>query len=291
MSNINLNLYNIFRVVAQSKSYSEASEKLNITIPAISIAISKLEKLLGIPLFLREKDGVKLTPKGKQLYKHVNEGLEKLDFGEKLISDKNDLESGEILIGCPSHVANFYLMEKIEKAKKDFPNLRIKLIAGASSNEMFQLLRDNTLDFIIDIYANEILGKDIVTTEIEEINNIFVSKNPIEIKNLSELESLKYILNFDYTFSSRKLMEALSKHNITIESTMECDITELRIDAVKKGLGIAYVLKDMVEKELTNKEVFEVKLPIELPKTSINLTYIKGQLTELDEKFIKKYLK
>ena len=36
MSNINLNLYRIFCAVASSKSYSEASEKINQTVPNIS---------------------------------------------------------------------------------------------------------------------------------------------------------------------------------------------------------------------------------------------------------------
>ena len=72
---------------------------------------------------------------------------------------------------------------------------------------------------------------------------------------------------------------------------MQYDITELRINAVKSGLGIGYVMKEAVKNKLENKELYEVKLPIELPISEINLIYIKEQLTQSDKKFIKNYLK
>ena len=72
---------------------------------------------------------------------------------------------------------------------------------------------------------------------------------------------------------------------------MKCDTTEIRVEAVMNGLGIAYVMKEAVKKQLENGELYEVELPIELPELSINLVYIKDMLTQVDKKFIKKYLK
>ena len=48
MLDINWNLYKIFCVVAKSKSYSEASEKLTMSVANISSHIRNLEKTLGI---------------------------------------------------------------------------------------------------------------------------------------------------------------------------------------------------------------------------------------------------
>lgn len=41
-------------------------------------------------------------------------------------------------------------MDCIEKAKKDYPNLKINLISGANFNEMIQLLESHKIDFMID---------------------------------------------------------------------------------------------------------------------------------------------
>ena len=61
--------------------------------------------------------------------------------------------------------------------------------------------------------------------------------------------------------------------------------------AVKKGLGIGYTMKDTVKEELSSGELYEVEVPIELPKVDINIIHIKGRLTQADRTFINKYLK
>ena len=83
----------------------------------------------------------------------------------------------------------------------------------------------------------------------------------------------------------------MNKYDVKINYTMESDVTEVRVDAVKRELGIGYVMKEAVKKELENKELYEVEVPIELPSVSINLIYIKDQLTKVNKEFIKKYLK
>ena len=108
MYDISINLYKTFCVVAQSKNYVDASNKLHISTTAISKNIRQLESLLGTTLFYREKDGVKLTGAGQEFFKYAEQGLATLNLGEKLIMQKSDLATGEIAIGCPSHLTTFY---------------------------------------------------------------------------------------------------------------------------------------------------------------------------------------
>lgn len=77
MSNVNLNLYKIFCKVAESKSYNEASDKLDgLSVANISTQISNLEKQLNLILFNRESKGVTF-----------------FDFAEKMAQDKNSMLS------------------------------------------------------------------------------------------------------------------------------------------------------------------------------------------------------
>lgn len=290
MSNINLNLYRIFCAVASSKSYSEASDKINQSVPNISTQIKNLEEQLETQLFIREKDGVKLTEKGQELYNIVSKSMLAFEYGEKVLKEKNDLSNGTITIGCPSHITTYYLMDCIEKAKKEYPGLIIKLVNNANIDKMIDLLQKREIDFIIvDIMPD--YKNDLVIEELKSIKNIFVSKKPLKIVDVKEFENLKYVLNFEYTNTTKKLIEILDEYNVKINYTMESDVTEVRVDAVKRELGIGYVMKEAVKKELENKELYEVEVPIELPSVSINLIYIKDQLTKVDKEFIKKYLK
>lgn len=130
-------------------------------------------------------------------------------------------------------------MSAIEKAKKDYPNLEIELVSVAGPNEMLTLLKEHKINFIItDIISVD--EDEIEIKKLKTINNIFVSKTPLKIENIKELEDLKYILNFDYTNSSKVLKKLLREYDVEIKSDFKCDITELRVDAAKRNMGILY---------------------------------------------------
>ena len=288
---INLNLYRIFLVVAKSKSYSDASKKLNISTTAISKNINQLEDLLDTKLFFRENDGVKLTADGSKLFEYVEKSMNEIDAGEKLILQKNDLDNGEIAIGSLSHISSFYIMDAIDKAVKEHPNLKITLVNCSSGKELIKLLEEHKIDFAIDNTAMTIDKTRICKEELKNMENIFISDKPVNIKDIKELEKLPIILGLEYTYTSRELLNLLKEYNVELNPKIKIDYTELKINEVKRGLGISYVLKEAVKKELKNKEIFEVTVPIELPTSKLNLLYLNGQLTKADKTFIRKYLK
>ena len=280
MSNVNLNLYKIFCKVVESKSLSDASEKLDVSVPNISTQISNLENQLGLKLFNREPKGLKITEDGKELY---------FDFAEKMAQDKNNIETGNITIGCPSHFTTYFLMDKIEKVKRQYPKINIKVVCEADTNKMLELLQEHKMDFaIIDSDLDRI---NVVVEEILKIENIFVSKAPLIIQDIKEIQGLNCILNLENTKTTQCLKETLREYNVDIKSNMMSDATEVRVDAVKRNMGIAYVIKKSVKRELEAKELYEVELPIKLPSVKLNLIYLKGELSKVSKSFIKNYLR
>ena len=107
---------------------------------------------------------------------------------------------------------------------------------------------------------------------------------------MEELNKYKYINNYDYRSSSIELNKELEKYHVKLDLAICCPTEVIKVKMAKMGIGIAYVIKDSVKEELEKKELFEVKLPIRLPKTSINLIYIRNHLTKVDKQFIKEYL-
>ena len=291
MSNINPYWNMIFHAVAESKSFTKASDKLEMKKTTVSRNIDLLEKQLGITLFYRDNKGVSLTADGEKYFEFIDKGLGYFDAGEKLVKANNDIQTGEITIGALSHISHFYLIEKIETIKKDYPNLKIKLLTGATGKHLIELLENHKIDFALDSTTMAIKNKDIQKEELKRTDNIFISKVPLELKELKELENMKLILGLENTHTSQELIELMRENNVMIKPDLEIDITESKIDATKRGLGIGYVMKEAVKEELKNKELYEVKLPIKLPSSSVNLLYLKGQLTSIDKKFIKDYLK
>ena len=116
MSDTNLNLYKIFCTVAETRNYTEASERLFVTESTISSHIKNLENQLDTTLFYRERDGLKLTERGKELYNSINEKIKDIDFSVESFMQDNDISKAKITIGCPSHISNFYLARCIADA-------------------------------------------------------------------------------------------------------------------------------------------------------------------------------
>lgn len=289
MSNINLNLFRYFIAAAESKSFAEAGEKIGYNESTVSTSISTLEKQLGVQLFTRKP--LQITEVGQEIYETVKNGFANFDFAMVIAESKNDLESGKISVGCPSHITNFFLMDKIAEAIRDYPNMQVDLDTESDSKQLMELLKNNKIDFaILDVIPEEYL-EDLEIKEIKNIDNIFVSKEEIVINNIKELENYKYILAQDNKISTRKLLEEMKKYDLKIRPILKCPTTEQRVNAAKHGIGIAYVMKEAVKEEIENNELYEIKIPIDLPKNSLKIVYLKNHLTKVDKEFIKRYLK
>lgn len=290
MSDTNLNLYKIFCVVAESKNYKEASDKLYLTESTISSHITNLEKKLDIILFYRERDGLVLTEAGKELYDSMHNNIKDLEFAENAIIQNYDISKAKITIGCPSHISIFYLSKYITKVRNDYPDLKIDIVSVADYNGLLQLLQRHIVDLVIIDTVPDNINNELIIKTLKKINNIFISNELIEIKDIKEMEQYKYILNYKESISTKRLFEVLKENNVEIEADIQSDNTEMRIEEVRQGQGIGYVMKEAVEDALNKGELYEIKLPIKLPEVNINLIYIEKYLTKIDKIFIKRYL-
>lgn len=295
VNNINLNLYRTFLTVAESDSFAEAAEKLNISDRIVSANINSLEEQLGVQLFYRKNKGsnkgLKLTEFGKETYIQAKKSIGLFDFIPTIIESKNSLENGKISVGCPSHITKFFLRKKLVDLVKDYPNIQINLDTESNSKELIESLKSNKIDFIIlDVIPPE-YKEDLEIEEIETIENVFIANKKIEIKDIGDFNNYKYILNYEDRISTVELNEKLKDHNISLNAILRCPTTEDRVNAALDGIGIAYVMRETACKYIENNELYEVKVPIKLPKSSIKIVYLKNQLTKVDKQFIKNYLK
>ncbi len=287
---INMNLYKVFYIVAQSKNFSDAALKLHVSAQSVSKDIKMLEEQLNTKLFYRDNKGAKLTMMGNKFFEYIDEMMQVEDLGIKMIKSGDDLATGKIVIGCPSHIAAFYLSSIIKKAYSDYPHLKINMINCANAEDMLNLLENHKIDFIID--STQIEEKNIFNNiqikNIRQIQNIFVSNKPLKIK---DFKNQKCVIPYKNTSTTKDLQKCLSKKRLKLEDTMEVDSTEMRINIAKHGIGISYVMGEAVKKELSEKSLYKVDIPISLPNSKLNLIYINKNLTNIDEKFINEYLK
>lgn len=120
-----------FKVVAQMEHMSRAAEKLHLTQPALSKAISLLEEEVGSPLFARVGRAIELNENGKAFYRYAERALSALDDGVRFVREMNDPHHERIKFQT-NVVTMPYLMSLITGFRKANPRTRFEVITQYS---------------------------------------------------------------------------------------------------------------------------------------------------------------
>lgn len=148
-----------FIACAESRTLSDASEKLDIAQPSLSLGIKKLETEIGYPLFFRSKDGLKITPQGKQLLPNAIDALAIL----KKIKGKTT--KTKYRIGCHSSVGMFILGDFLKIMHKVNPEIDFE-IKTESSYEINKLVAKGDID--VGIVMNPLPLQGLIIKHIAE---------------------------------------------------------------------------------------------------------------------------
>ena len=99
---VKLELYRVFKEVADTGNISVAAKNLYISQSAVSQSIKQLETALQARLFARNPRGVTLTGEGQMLYQYVRSALGLLATGEDKLTQAQQLLLGTLVIGARS---------------------------------------------------------------------------------------------------------------------------------------------------------------------------------------------
>lgn len=238
-----------------------------------------------------------MTEKGKELFHFVEKSYNNLLIAERNMLETETLERGKLSIGMPSNIGSFYLFDKIIAFHNKYPKIEITIITG-STYKLISLLDTHKVDFVIDTSPINIrLNEEIKIKKLKEVNYCFIVKNntnllePNKIKRLKDLEIHPLILPIPGTANRNDLDELLNCKKVNIENVINIHTSEMIISAVKKDLGIGYVIYNLVENEIKNNEIQVLNIKEDLPTVEINIIYDDYFLTTAPKKFIEEYIK
>lgn len=122
----------VFEAAARELSFSRAATELNVTQPAVSRMIGRLEKHLDTRLFVRSPEGVILTDEGHLLHAAIATGFRGVEAAlEEIRRRQTGLET--VTLSLSSAFTTHWLMPRIGALQKACPvvDLRFQLISGA----------------------------------------------------------------------------------------------------------------------------------------------------------------
>ncbi|OLO38039.1 hypothetical protein BTR23_12890 [Alkalihalophilus pseudofirmus] len=111
--------------VAETRSISNASESLHISQAGISMAISNLEKELGIKIFKRSRTGTIPTEEGKEIIQKAYEVISKLEEIREKAQTHTDTMEKELRLSSTQGLFLTILPKSLALFKKKYPNVNI----------------------------------------------------------------------------------------------------------------------------------------------------------------------
>jgi len=242
----------VFRTVAEHLNFRKAAEHLFLTQPAVTLQIQALEDDLGIRLFDRSVNRVSLTPQGMRLLRYAKK-IEALvcEAEQELAAGEGQL-SGELALGVSTTIAQYVLPRLIGAFLREHPRVELSLQSG-NTEQIVQLLLDGKVS--IGLIEGPARHREVRTEPFMEDELVLVvpPEFPSQKMSRAQLAAANLLMREQGSGSRRVVETALEKAGIKIKqfkSVMNLDSTEAIKSAVEAGLGIGFVSRWAIAKEL-----------------------------------------
>jgi DNA-binding transcriptional LysR family regulator len=97
-TNMDIKKFQLFADVAETENFTKTGERMGYTQSGVSHMLKSLENEINFPLFVRSKQGVKLTSDAETILPSVRALLSVYENLEQNINEINGLEKGQITI-------------------------------------------------------------------------------------------------------------------------------------------------------------------------------------------------
>lgn len=147
--NVDLNDLLAFRAVAELGNFRKSAESVNISQPAFSRRIEKLEQALGVRLLDRTTRRVNLTTVGRDFDRQLKQILDALDTTLLGIRGVTATRMGEVTVACVPSAVNYFLTGVIKVYHQRYPKIRIKIL-DENANTVLTAVAQGEVDFGIN---------------------------------------------------------------------------------------------------------------------------------------------
>ncbi len=283
--------------VYKERSFSKAAKNLYISQPALSAAIKKVENKIGMPIFERSINPIRLTECGEKYIKTI-EGIMDLqnDFTSQ-IENLGNLFTGKIVVGGSSMFASFLLPSMVVDFKKMYPNVKISLVEEHTS-----VLEKRLLDGSIDIVIDNLVFSKLIYNKIDFIEEhllLAVPKSISDELNLHSYFSAEDIKNnlhcdakgidislfknypFVYLRSHNDTRERAEKicfeANFTPQVTLKLDQQISSYHITDFGVGISFISDTLIKKIAPTDKIAFFKIDSSHAKRSVHFHYKRNK--------------
>ena len=273
---VKLELYRVFKEVAEAGNISVAAKNLYISQSAVSQSIKQLESSLQARLFARSPRGVTLTSEGQMLYQYVRSALGLLATGEDKLSQAQQLLLGTLVIGASDPVTSFFLTHYLDAFHRLHPGIRLKIVSGRSA-KVLSMLKSGAVDIA---FASSPADSAIDNWPCFTTHSVFVAGSGYgcdfdHVYTRQEIADFPLIL-LERKASSRVFLEQeFLKSGVTLNPEIELSSRSLLVSLARIGLGVAGVTLEFVQRALEAGDIRLLHTDFTIPARSVDMCTLR----------------
>ena len=252
---------NCFIAVADTHSFTKASQRMNRTQSSVSQQIAKLESIIGRPLFVRGKN-LSLTPDGEIFYPYATQ-ISTL-YRQALERFKEPNLEGQVRFGLPEDFASIFLADVLVDFARIHPGILLNIECDLTLN-LFERFRKNEFDMVLikmskpEDFPN---GVDVWSEKLEWVGN----KN--FFTSFDAQRPLPLVLSPQPCLYRARAINGLEDNLIKWQLVFSSTSFNTKIAAVQAGLGVTVFPQSMIPKQLA---ILDNKILPPLSDTHVSL--------------------
>jgi DNA-binding transcriptional LysR family regulator len=129
---------NVILKVAEFRSITAAAESLDMRTATASAAIKRVERTLGVELFIRTTRRLRLSVAGEKYIPHCAQALQMLNLAQQNVKDDLDIIDGELRISVPSDLGRNLILPWLDEFMRAHTGVSIKLHISDSNVDFYR---------------------------------------------------------------------------------------------------------------------------------------------------------
>jgi len=250
-----------FVMVAREESFTKAAVKLGVSQSALSQTVRGLEERLGLRLLTRTTRRVSPTAAGERLLRTAGPRFEEIQAELSALAEMRDKPAGTVRITSGEHAAISVLAPALEKFLPDNPDVNVEITVDYGLTDIVAERYD------AGVRLGEQLAKDMIAIRIgpemrmavvgapsyfrqnpwPEVPQDLTRHNCIQIR----MPTHGNILSWEFEKDGHEV-------KVRVEGQLVFNNIGMRLDAVRRGLGLAYMPEDQVAEQIARGEVVRV---------------------------------
>jgi DNA-binding transcriptional LysR family regulator len=266
---IDLNGIPEFVAVAETGSFTQAAQRLQISTAQVSRMVSGLEQRLKTVLLYRTTRRVSLTEEGRTYYHHCKEAMEGFEHAERAISQSHLVPRGKLKVTAPQFFGELQIAPLLNDFVIKYPEIELEY---ELTNRLLDLVQGG---YDLAIRLGHLENSSFVAKRLGS-RHLRVCASPEYIAargephSLSELKHHNCILG---TLDYWRFEEAGVERAVRVRGNLRCNSGPALVDAAIKGIGLIQVPDYYLQEALAEGSLVTVLADIQPSNEGIWAVY------------------